>query len=705
MSLDLDGINISKRTESTELIPTDFIANLPDAYEECYEDPTALADTVTRLCDMISREINPFRRQLLIDALADTFKRKKVDIKKHVDALIRVREKEAKQVSKKEEDSNTDLGTVWYKGDNSIWIRTKTGWDIVASNFHIYIMYVAEDENENLTWVLRLEHESGENIYLEVLHDDFNSPSRLAKIVATKQLALKIGNAHLQELHEYLFNETTFMKAIKITRYGYHEASGAFIFSNGAVVPCEPGEDGKAYKILRPDEFGMIKTDTHSLSMPKLKKNSRESFTITDFDISFDDWYLIFCRTHLVQHAFITVCWKIMSLFRDIALKHQSISPILFLKGGAGSGKSSIVRSMTCLNGYAPKEINLKGKNSEPGMIRTMSATSNGVIWGDEFVNQHPFEGIMQAAYDNAGQVKASGSSGLELDNVELKSALALTSNFQPENPIFFSRCIYNTVLDQTKTADQKLNFDKLKDLEDKGLAQVTIEIIQHRPLIDKHYGEYFGTLYKALKSDPTFRGESVPERLFSNMAQTMTAAFILARAGKIHITEAADAKGILAEFVERGVGYIQKQFRIQTEKTSLHEFFEIIQMCYEKSEIFELVHFKLEENDSIAFKFGSLYAIFKLRYRNMYFRDAPDKESLKDEICKLIGQDESIVFSAQIRFMSDFDTNTNSKTVPTKGCFRCSYTLLEEKFGIDFKSRKIDTGINAWKSKEASKN
>ncbi|MBS1684742.1 MAG: toprim domain-containing protein [Bacteroidetes bacterium] len=652
------------------------------------------ADSVTTKSEEIAKFIgridNPITRELYTTRALDayTFIPKK--------SFLNLISLTVKNSGNKGEEREDETSSVWYRADKSIWIKAKNGWDVVASNFHIYIMYVAEDDRENITWVLRLELESGENVYLEVEHDDFTSASRLAKIIASKQLALKITGAHLAELHEFLFTRTSYKRAIKITRFGYHEQSDSFIYSNGALIPCEPGEDGKAYKIAEPDDFGMVHTDKYYLSLPKVPKNIRQPFTITDHAITFDEWFTVFTRTHLIRHTFGAACHTIFSLFRDIGLRHKSFSPIFFLKGSAGTGKSSIIRSATCIYGFTPKEINLKGKNSEPGIIRTMSATSNGLIWMDEFINLHPFEGILQAAYDNAGQVKASGSSGLELDNVELKSALALTSNYLPENPIFFSRCVYDAVMDQTKTPDQTRAFNEMRQLEEKGLAQISIELMQHRALIEEHYGAFYDQLYKGFKQHQLLAGLTVPERLFGNMAQIMTAAFILCRADKIHMTEELGREGVYDEFVNRGAEYIYRQYRVQTEKTALHEFFEILQMMYDKSEIFELVHFKLEDGVNVAFRFGALYTLFKARYRNVNFREAPDRETIKDELCKLTNVDHDKLFT-QIRFLQDITDTGNSRTVPTKDCFRCSYQLLVDTFGIDFKSRKMAGTLGSW--------
>ena len=82
-------------------------------------------------------------------------------------------------------------------------------------------------------------------------------------------------------------------------------------------------------------------------------------------------------RVHKYDNAIIPACFYLMSLFRDVVVKHTNASPILYLKGGASSGKSSIVRSMCRLFNLHEAVANLKNKNTEAGLVRVMSQTAN----------------------------------------------------------------------------------------------------------------------------------------------------------------------------------------------------------------------------------------------------------------------------------------------------------------------------------------
>jgi len=574
------------------------------------------------------------------------------------------------------------IDPVQYHADGSTWIKTTRNLEQVAPNFQIFIKYVAEDENEQITWVLEIRQLDAEPIYLEVPHEEFCSASKLRKMIATKQLALKINDNHLQELHAYLFNKTKYNKATKIIRFGYHADSGAYVFSNGAYHNGE---------VVKPDNFNIVEAGTGLLSLPKVKAGVQHPFTITGHQTTFNEWYGIYQDAHTRAYTFIPACWYIMALFRDVAIRHKSFSPFLYLKGPHGSGKSSIVRHLTCLFGFPLKEVNLKSRNSEAGIIRIMSQNSNAIIWFDEFTNNHPLEGILQAAYDNSGQIKAEGTSGLETENVDIRSAEAITSNYMPDNNIFFSRCIYLPVMNQQKTAEQKKSFDHLTAIESKGLAAVTMELLQNRRMIEIHYAKNFDLVYNGLKKHPAGRQQPIPERLFSNMAQAMTAAYTLAMLKKISITEAVEpGEDMLAEFVEAGIENILRQHRISAEKTALHEFFEVMQMLYDSDyRIHEGSHFRFE-HEYITIRFGSVYSLFKDRYFRMHFKESPSKDDIRQELIKVFsasGTEEEIF--KQKRFYPEEMDNTGSTTVPIKDTLVINYTELVDKYAVDFRNRR----------------
>ncbi|AFK04326.1 hypothetical protein Emtol_3197 [Emticicia oligotrophica DSM 17448] len=569
--------------------------------------------------------------------------------------------------------------TAQYKIDHTIWVKGRYNWEVIADNFHIFIKYFTKDENEQNTWILELKIKNRDSIFIEVPHEDFCSAKRLKTILAAKHLSFRANDNHVTELHALLFNKTQFGTATKINRFGYHRDSGVYFFSNKVITTKG--------KVLEPDEFRIVQSGEFYLSMPTTNAKMQHRFQITDSDVSFNEWYRIYAKTHTLEKAFIPACFYIMSLFRDIVVNHKGSSPILYLKGSAGTGKSSIIRSLTCLFGFQQDDINLKSKNTEAALVKLMSQAANSLLWMDEFYNDFPHEGLLQAAYDNAGYHKSpdSSKSNAETDSIEIHSALALTSNFIPSNHIFFSRCLLIQVESKEKDKYQKEGFQELKDLERGGLACVTVEILRHRKLIQENYPSAFKVLSKRIES--AFKNEVIPERLFSNMVQTMTCAYILCSKGLISIGESINEADILDEFAEMAVIYIRKQYQIQDETSILNEFFSTLQILFEDYKLHEGIHFRFD-GDLLLLRLPSIYLIFKQRYRSIYFRDSSDKDSIIQEILKLESPREIREIIKTIRFREENDGNVNTMKNAVTNSLSITYSIYSTKFGLDFTNR-----------------
>ena len=74
-------------------------------------------------------------------------------------------------------------------------------------------------------------------------------------------------------------------------------------------------------------------------------------------------------------------------------------------------------------------------------------------------------------------------------------SALVLTSNYIPENPIFFSRCLFVPITKQQKTDEQVEAFARFKDIEQDGLSFVTLEMLKHRALVEANLKQAYDDL------------------------------------------------------------------------------------------------------------------------------------------------------------------------------------------------------------------
>jgi hypothetical protein len=572
--------------------------------------------------------------------------------------------------------------TVDYR-DGGIWIWGTKNWICVAENFQIFVKYCTEDEDEEKTWILKVVVRGRqEPIYVEITHDEFCSATKLKNKMASHRLALKLTDTYLGELWQHLF-KMDFPMAVKVTRLGYHPESGVYFFANKAAN----GE------VLEPDEFGIVTTKKADLklclSMPVVKKKRQHLFTLKSGEMTFNDWFTHLAQVHKYDNAIIPACFYLMALFRDLVVKHTSASPILFLKGGASSGKSSIVRSLSRLFNLHEAVANLKNKNTEAGLVRVMSQYSNGLIWMDEHHNEFPFEGLLQSAYDDNGYIKAEENSNSGIDSVDIFSALALTSNYIPENPIFFTRCVFIPIVEQHKTDDQVEAYARFRDIEQEGLSYITLEMLAHRPLIETGLKQAYDDLYNGLKE--AVRHDKVVERLISNMARVLSVAYILQVFGKIQLHFEVDGDDdILEQFVEIGSKAILRQHQVQSEKTALSEFFELMQNQYEQGGIQEDVHFRLD-GDLVHLRFPSLYTIYAQRYRQVFWKAPADRDTLKAEMLAFESPSDPDKFFKNIRFMPGESDDSNGHTRSVSGSCVMTYSKLVDAFGIDWAGRRIE--------------
>lgn len=569
---------------------------------------------------------------------------------------------------------------IYYPNVHKILVKTGKYYDTVAEDFLLFVKYKTEDENEEITWILELKTPQ-ESIFVEVPHEDFCSARKLKNLVATKRLSLKITDSHLDELRSYLFRKTKFSSAVKVLRHGYHIPSGVYFFSNVAIVKGAPVE---------PDEFGIVPAGDEFLSIPQGGRTKQYRYHLTTNSVSFNQFFSRFSDAHRYENAFIPACFYIFSLFRDLALRYKNFSPILFLKGGAGTGKSSIVRVLTSAFGRKQEGVNLKNKNTESALVKLMGQSSNMVIWFDEFHNElGGTEGLLQAAYDNDGYHRSSDNTSIETNAVEIHSALALTSNYLPDNPIFFSRCLFIPITSQEKTDEQRKAFYQLEEWQEKGLGCLTVELLNHRAVLEANdnYATSYDRLYTALKA--RFQGENLPERLFGNMAQVMAAPLVLQEFGLIQMLEFEDGtpEEILDAFVEIGAQSIRRQHRINSEKSELAAFLEIIQTLYDAGALQEEIHFRFNGPD-VSLWFPQLYNLYAPRYRQIYMKAPADRDTIQTELAAAVGKHEWSEIAKSIRFRNDGEGSSNAPTTPRRDCCSVPYELMKEKFGLDLQSR-----------------
>lgn len=576
------------------------------------------------------------------------------------------------------------IKTVWYYDDDSddykIVVKSGRSYKEIC-NILIYVKYKTKDERDEISWVLEAKIDEEKSIFIEVCHDDFCSASKLKRAFASESLSLRITDSELSELHGYLFTETDYSTALKVVRFGWNAETESYLFSNLVWHNKE---------LIKPDEFGIIKAKNVFLSVPNPKSIMKKRHELTDYKVDFSEFVKLYHTAHGYELALIPLCFYMFSVFRDIAVKEKSFSPILFLKGGAGTGKSSMVRVLTAAFGRKQEGVNLKNKNTEAALVKIMSQTSNAITWFDEFHNDFPYEGILQAAYDNDGYHRSSDTNSIDTNSVDLYSALALTSNYLPENPIFFSRCLFVPIVSNQKTQEQRTAFYSLERMLDYGLGCLTVDLLQYRDDILSNFNKAYKNLFEAFRAEFTVLG--VAERLLTNMSQVMTVPYILAAIGKINVSAVGGSQEmIMKEFVRVGAAAIERQHRIMNESKAIAEFWEIIQGLYENGFVLPDTHFTIigvPGLSEIKLNFPKLYNLFAPKYRQVFMKTPPDRDTIQTELAVCDGHSSWEDISKSIRFLNDGEGNNQSRSIPVKGSCIVSYDKIQKDFGIDFQSR-----------------
>ncbi len=625
------------------------------------------ADFIENICKRIASIDNDMIRGSYETIIYAKFK----NIRKAIYNRIKeLRDKTPSQANT-QKDSRVD-----FKDDGTVWIFTKKNWTQVLDH-HIEIKYFAKDEFENVTWILAIKQPDMPEEFIEITNDEYCSSSKLKNILMTKLVNWKGTSDDLNELHQALLSKH-FEKATKVVRFGYNESADAFFFANKVVNTQE----------FAPNDLGVIKTDKGFFVMPltDAKEQKASRFRLTDNHITYNDWFQIYSEAHKMENAFIPACFYVMSLFRDIVVSTTKASPILYLKGGAGTGKSSIVRNLTALFGFEQKGINLKNSNTEKSLVRLMGQSSNTVIWFDEFYNGFQYEGLLQAAYDNDGYNIADNTAGSKTHSIDIYSALAITSNYTPENNIFFSRCLFIPIEDIHKQKEQKTAFDALTNLEKtKGMGCITAELVAHRELIAANFDKSYAKLYAILKNKTA--NEGVMERAVANMARVFTPCYILQVNGLITMCESTDKQDILDEFIEIGVKTIIRQHNVQNEKSEINGFIEILQYLYENWLIYPDRDFKITSDGDLRLNFPKVYNAYAARYRQMKYELAPERGVIQAELAKIANTTWEEI-SKPIKFMVKNKAG-EEVNMPEKNACVLPYELLVQKFGLNLTGRK----------------
>ena len=575
---------------------------------------------------------------------------------------------------------NQDENFVYLLSENvkidatGVLVRNKRGvWKKVA-NFPIQIKHLIRNANDDVFRIVQLgndkELELDEPQYIILSNNDFASAAKFRTALYKKKRMFKGNNDDLIEILEVM---PAVDESVYVEKLGWNNDAHAYFFSNVAI------KDGG---VLKPDEFGLVKVGNKSFFMPYVdsitggvvKDDVADSFQyFENNEITFNKWFQLLLDAHK-HYCILPTCFMIASIFRDILFDELKFMPILYVKGVRGSGKSSIIRNLTAVFGKSQKEVSLKGNQNTPkSMARMLNQKSNSMVWFDEYHNGivGNVQGMLQSMYDGAGYQKASFSNDNKVDSVDVQSSLVLTSNYLPENEIFFTRTILVQANETSKTPQQREAFKKLIEIERGGLSCICAELLTYRKLIEERFKGMYDTLFEYFFN----RLPGIDTRFLDNMAGILAPAMILLDEKKIRMEKLNFAKGLITMAEEN----IQEQFRVINGKISNSNFWDVVQTLFYREIIKKGRDLKfLREKYKIAIRLKLIYE----KYEKEVGSNAKSQSEIRNSIIK----SDFFVCTKDVRFLSD-EVLPNGKTKltnPTSSLI-LDYQKLSSETGVKF--------------------
>ncbi len=515
-----------------------------------------------------------------------------------------------------------DNGVVQIAQDE-IWIQGKRDMSKVAS-FGLKLLYRISDPYGAISWLMAVTQDGEDDRYVTLSHQEFASVSKFHEALLREGFVFKGDNPQFDQLKEALICDAK--RAEAITSLGYHAKSGLYFFANGAL--------DKRGNFLEPDAFSMIEYQKNAYFLPFLAETDNADFETYQRifyepgDLRLKAW-LIKASQAFGELGVIPVCFRLAAAFRDIAFQHVRFFPILYLRGAAGSGKSTCARSMTAIDGKSQDEVSLKTASTVKALPRRLAQISNSVLWFDEYENVLPQAviGQLQSIYDGGGYQRAAMGYTNHTNSVKINSALMLTSNHTPDTDYMRQRCVFVTFSSTNKPQEQRDAYNALMGLEQGNLSSVIADVLQYRELIEKDWLNTHEEIFKTLLTTT----QGVENRILNNLAVILTPICILE---KKKIVNLEAVFGLNKPLLEYGREVCLKQQEILTGRSDLTQFFDVVSYCAERGLLQPDVDFTYcGDGHTLALRLPRVFPVYLKEFRAMYNRIGIVKEELEQAI------------------------------------------------------------------------
>lgn len=652
-------------------------------------DADEQATAMDALVDMICSISNETKRLAYIDLVQKQNKIKNSLLKKQVKDLLQRREakRQADIVKKKLEAQfqnaddaglpNTFNGNIHdairygiYEHEGVYYTRGSKGGDYPVSNFTMKILYHVNTSDEQAFRLIAVKNVYGFEAFINLNTDDFVSLGSFKKVLARRgDYIFKGTDSDLSRLQEFLQKDE--VSTVYIKTLGWHKRGHFYAFANG-VVPVGTAED--ELKFVEADEYGIIQYHDKNYFIPAVSKMYLEKdemfvnekkfiYRKPDPQFQFKEWSQLFYDTY-GDKSIPGILFYMGALFRDIVMKKMQRFPLLNLFGPPGSGKGQFAESLMCLFGEKQDQIMLGGASTVVGFMRKFAQFCNALVWLDEYKNNLPFKFIesFKNIYDGKGYERGKMTNDFSTESTPIHSACLLSGQDMPTlEPALFMRVILLTFEDGKFSDEQRKNFQRLKDIESKGLSYITANLIQYRDFFEQHFKDQYETIFKQTYKEDVANVE-IDDRMIVNISMLLTFYNLFKDKVQFPFTY-AEAKAFL-------IDNMRQQHSILAGNSDVAKFWDVIQSLFGQDIISEGKDFMLEDG-YIYLRLMQVYPFYMKEMRQRGDANVLGKPTLEH----YLRLDKSI-FSDYTR--KRFPDSSNN------WCYKMKYAKLQQDLKID---------------------
>ena len=389
-------------------------------------------------------------------------------------------------------------------------------------------------------------------------------------------------------------------EAHEITTLGY-QPEGFFAYQNAIY-------NGKLVKY---DAYGLVKHgDMHFFSpgVSDIFKGVRDEdnkykydkfLTYIPSEITFDMW-----AGHMkdVYGSFgmPAVAFAMLSAFRDVVFQIDKNCPFLYIYGPSQSGKSKIAESIQAIFFYKRQMFQINS-GTEFAFMTYMGRFRNTPSGFNEFDDKYmrgPKDGwfqIIKGSYDGEGRMRGSGDKR-NIEIQEVMSTIMLVGQYlstRDDNSVL-SRSVVLAYVKRAFSQDEVEKYSRLKEWEDKGITNVSAELLSHRKVVEKSYRDTIYQEIRTLKKIIADRGEFANDRVVRNYAAFLSMWNIFSSIFTLPWT--------LAEFRQWAADEVVHMSITIATNDVLHEFWSQMESMTSQRLLRNGIHFKMKENE-VSFK------------------------------------------------------------------------------------------------------